>query len=207
MTRSGWNGLTTKSLAPSLIASRTLASWPRAEHMTTRADGSAATISASAVRPSFSGMVMSRVIRSGLSSWKRATASTPLPASPTTSWPPFASASLTILRMNAASSTTSTRAMVISVPSLLWSLGSAEAGRDQVIGRRACALSASNALTGRGVVADERVDLDGPFAALGDDEPAGAKAHAVDEEVDGLVRLAIEIDDRAGGRADELADR
>ena len=35
-TRSGWNGLTTKSFAPDLIASSTLVSWPRAEHMTTR---------------------------------------------------------------------------------------------------------------------------------------------------------------------------
>src|SRR6185369_10016012 len=86
-------------------------------------------------------------------------------------------------------------------------LGSAEAGRDQVIGRRACALSGSKALTGGGDVADEPDDLDGPFAALGDDEPARREAHAVDEEVDRLVRLAVEVDDRAGGRADELADR
>ena len=56
-------------------------------------------------------MVMSSVVSSGCSSWKRSTASSPLPASPTTSWPPLVSASLTILRMNAASSTTSTRAI------------------------------------------------------------------------------------------------
>src|SRR5919202_6142992 len=60
MTRSAWNGLTTKSLAPSLIASRTLDSWPRAEHITTRADGSVPMMSARAARPSFSGIVMFR---------------------------------------------------------------------------------------------------------------------------------------------------
>ena len=68
-------------------------------------------ISLRAVRPSFSGIVMSSVMTSGLSSWKRAIASVPLPASPTTSWPPLVSASLTIFRMNAASSTTRTRAI------------------------------------------------------------------------------------------------
>src|SRR6185295_16098934 len=209
MTRSGWNGLTTKSLAPSLIASSTLASWPRAEHMTTRADGSAATISARAARPSFSGMVMSRVIRSGLSSWKRWIASTPLPASPTTSWPPLARASLTILRMNAASSTTSTRAIVKSDSFLgAWGLesfrGDGTRSSDRPPSRR---LEGDWPLCGGGgLAADEAVDLDGPLAAFGDDEPPGGEAHAVDEHVDGLVRLAVELDDGAGGRADEASD-
>jgi hypothetical protein len=48
--------------------------------MTTRADGSSAMISLSAARPSFSGIVMSSVVTSGLSDWKLAIASTPLPA-------------------------------------------------------------------------------------------------------------------------------
>ena len=34
--------MTTKSFAPSFSASTTFDSWPSAEHMTTRADGSAA---------------------------------------------------------------------------------------------------------------------------------------------------------------------
>src|SRR3954453_2123889 len=209
MTRAGWNGLTTKSLAPSLMASSTFDSWPRAEHMTTRADGSAATISARAARPSFSGIVMSRVIRSGLSSWKRWIASTPLPASPTTSWPPLARASPTILRMNAASSTTSTRAIVNSIPSLDWGLGafrgdgtrSGDRPRTRRLGRgrRLCG--------GGGLAADEAVDLDGPLAASGDDQPAGGEAHAVDEQVARLARLAVELDDGPGRRADEAADR
>jgi hypothetical protein len=64
----GWNGLTTKSFAPSLIDSSTFDSWPSAEHMTTRADGSSSMISLRADRPSFSGIVMSSVVTSGLSS-------------------------------------------------------------------------------------------------------------------------------------------
>src|SRR5215216_459251 len=144
MTRSGWNGLTTKSLAPSLIASSTFDSWPRAEHMTTFADGSAAMMSARAARPSFSGMVMSSVIRSGLSAWNCASASTPLPASPTTSWPPLARASLTIFRMNAASSTTSTRAIVNSIPSLRLGVVPSGRERDQVIDRASGLLSGAD---------------------------------------------------------------
>jgi hypothetical protein len=68
-----------------LIDSITFDSCPSAEHMTTRAPGSSAMISFSAEIPSFSGIVMSSVVRSGLSSWKRSIASVPLPASPTTS--------------------------------------------------------------------------------------------------------------------------
>src|SRR3954453_6938292 len=209
MTRAGWNGLTTKSLAPSLMASSTFDSWPRAEHMTTRADGSAATISARAARPSFSGIVMSRVIRSGLSSWKRWIASTPLPASPTTSWPPLARASPTILRMNAASSTTSTRAIVNSIPSLDWGLGAFRGDGTRSGDRpRTRRLERDRRLCGGGgLAADEAVDLDGPLAAFGDDQPAGGEAHAVDEQVDRLVRLAVELDDGPGRRADETADR
>src|SRR5690349_2367015 len=206
MTRAGWNGLTTKSFAPSLIASSTFDSWPRAEHMTTLADGSAATISPRAARPSFSGIVMSRVTRSGLSDRYCETASTPLPASPTTSWPPLARASLTILRMNAASSTTRTRA--IEIRFLPWSLGGGPVRRnrsgDRPGGRR---LERARRLRDRRLAADERLDLDGPLAALRDDQAAGGEAQAIDEEVDRLVRLAVEVDDAAGRHPDEVADR
>jgi hypothetical protein len=53
--------------------------------MITRAVGSSSMISFKAARPSFSGIVMSSVVSSGLSSWKRSIASVPFPASPTTS--------------------------------------------------------------------------------------------------------------------------
>src|SRR4051812_2165874 len=207
MTRAGWNGLTTKSFAPSLIASRTFDSWPRAEHMTTFADGSAATISPSAARPSFSGIVMSRVIRSGFSAWYCEIASTPLPASPTTSWPPLARASLTILRMNAASSTTSTRAIEIRfLPSELRGWGFRVRERGPVIGRGPAVLRRRR-LRGRRLAPDERLDLDRPLAGLGYDEVAGGEAQAVDEEVDRLVRVAVELDEAAGRHPDEVADR
>ena len=85
MTRSCWKGLTTKSLAPERMASTTLASWPRAEHITTRALGSDAMISLRAARPSFSGIVMSIVQTSGFRRAYCSTASAPLAASPTTS--------------------------------------------------------------------------------------------------------------------------
>src|SRR5262249_37351402 len=67
-TRSGWNGLSTKSLAPLLSASMTIACWPMAVTMATRAAGSSFLISFSAARPSISGMVMSMSTASGLNS-------------------------------------------------------------------------------------------------------------------------------------------
>ncbi len=63
----GWNGLTTKSLAPAWIASTTSACWPMALHIRILASGSVLQISRTASMPPMSGITMSMVTRSGLS--------------------------------------------------------------------------------------------------------------------------------------------
>ena len=60
ITRSAWNGLTMKSLAPDWIASITIDCCPIAEHITHVAFGSAALISLSAWIPSLLGIVISK---------------------------------------------------------------------------------------------------------------------------------------------------
>src|SRR2546428_656785 len=86
-TREGWNGFTTKSLAPAWIASTTRTCWPMALHIRIFASGSCLTISRTASIPPMSGMTMSIVTRSGFSSLYRSTACCPVSASPTTSNP------------------------------------------------------------------------------------------------------------------------
>src|SRR4051794_16935567 len=169
MTRSGWNGLTMKSFAPALIDSRTLLSCPRAEHMITRAPGSSATISLRAARPSFSGIVMSRVVTSGLSDCHCSTASMPFDASPTTSWPPLAMASDTTFRMKTASSTTSIRAMFL--------LLSCSVGSD----------------------GDETFDADRPVGLVDQHEPAASEGHSVHVQVHRIGGPLVERNDRSVG--------
>src|SRR5439155_12658315 len=107
--RSGWNGLRTKSLAPARRASMTMACWPMAVTMATRAFGSSFLISFSAASPSISGMVISRRTASGRCSAYCRTASAPFSAG-TTSCPLSCSTLQARKRMNAASSTTITLA-------------------------------------------------------------------------------------------------
>src|SRR3954452_17447730 len=51
------------------------------------------------------------------------------------------------------------------------------------------------------------LELHRPFAALDEQQPAGADATAVREDVDRLVHLAVELDDRARPEARGAADR
>src|SRR5690606_24959775 len=67
-TRSGWQGLTTYSLAPAWISSLPVACCPMALHMVMTAFSSIFRISLTAVIPSISGMVISMVTRSGFNS-------------------------------------------------------------------------------------------------------------------------------------------
>src|SRR4051812_23437086 len=165
--------------------------------MTTRADGSAPMMSARAASPSFSGIVMSSVMRSGLSSWKRATASAPLPASPTTSWPAAERASLTILRMNAASSTTRMRAMAF--PFFLDEGELADeplelvGGARQLLGRRGDLLGG-----GAGLLRGRRDLLRGRRRLLGDRGDLGHVALH-------LLRARRDLVDRGGDPVDALA--
>src|ERR671936_2993136 len=116
-------------------------------------------------------------------------ASAPSPASPTTSWPPPTSTSLTILRMNAASSTTRTRAMS-HLRLLCWGFGQSV----PLIGSR------------RPVLEPEHlVDRELEAAVLGDEQPARGAAHAVDVEVDRVVDLVVELDHRARGQGERAA--
>src|SRR6266545_876757 len=107
-TRDGWNGFTTKSFAPAWIASTTSACWPMALHIRILASGSCLTISRTASMPPMSGITMSMVTRSGLSSRYFSTACVPVSASPTTSNPACARMSVIIVRMKMASSQTRT---------------------------------------------------------------------------------------------------
>src|SRR5713101_3514886 len=107
-TRDGWNGLTTKSLAPAWMASTTSACWPMALHIRILASGSCLTISRTASMPPMSGITMSIVTRSGLSWRYFSTAWVPVSASPTTSNPACARMSVIIVRMKMASSQTRT---------------------------------------------------------------------------------------------------
>src|SRR6266550_156320 len=107
-TRDGWNGLTTKSLAPAWMASTTSACWPMALHIRILASGSCLTISRTASMPPMSGITMSMVTRSGLSWRYFSTACVPVSASPTTSNPACARMSVIIVRMKMASSQTRT---------------------------------------------------------------------------------------------------
>ena len=133
-------------------------------------------------------------MRSGLSSWKRATASTPLPASPTTSWPPLVSASLTILRMNAASSTTSTRAIGFA-SSLLWSrVRGGDAIRSSAAVRAPCASRPPSAAS------PTRVDPTAQSPPSVTTRRPVAKRMPLTKRSIGLVGLAVELDDRAGGQ-------
>src|SRR5690606_15621579 len=106
ITLSAWHGFTIKSFAPAWMASITIACCPIAEHMIIFALGSIALISFNAAIPSFSGIVISIVTKSGFSSLYFSTACTPSTASPTTSKPFFTNISLIIILINAASSTT-----------------------------------------------------------------------------------------------------
>src|SRR3954469_25291186 len=76
--------------------------------MRMRAAGSICVICLTASIPPISGMMMSIVTRSGLSFWYFSTACLPFSASPTTVKPACARISLTMVRMNTASSHTST---------------------------------------------------------------------------------------------------
>src|SRR5438552_4081952 len=107
-TREGWNGLTTKSLAPAWMASTTSACCPMALHIRILASGSCLTISRTASMPPMSGITMSIVTRSGLSCRYFSTACVPVSASPTTSNPACARISVIIVRMKMASSQTRT---------------------------------------------------------------------------------------------------
>src|SRR4029077_16925132 len=107
-TREGWNGLTTKSLAPAWMASTTSACCPMALHIRILASGSCLTISRPASMPPRSGITMSIVRRSGLSCRYFSTAWVPVSASPTTSNPACPRMSLIIVRMKMASSQTRT---------------------------------------------------------------------------------------------------
>src|SRR5690606_874368 len=108
-TSSARKGLTMKSAAPASMASITNGSCRSAEHTMITAEASQRRISRVASMPLLKGITMSIVVRSGFSSRKRSTASSPLAASPTPSNPPDAKMSLIMFRMKMASSTTRTR--------------------------------------------------------------------------------------------------
>src|SRR6202171_2144601 len=84
--------------------------------MRIRADGSSCVICFTASMPPISGMMMSIVTRSGLSCWYFSTACFPFSASPITVNPACDRMSLTIVRMNTASSQTST--VLLTLPPL-----------------------------------------------------------------------------------------
>src|ERR1700730_17208583 len=84
--------------------------------MRIRAEGSICVICFTASIPPISGMMMSIVTRSGLSCWSFSTAGFPFSASPTTPNPAWDKMSLTIVRMNTASSQTST--VLLTLPPL-----------------------------------------------------------------------------------------
>src|SRR6266550_7234987 len=85
-------------------------------HMRMRAAGSICVICLTASIPPISGMMMSIVTRSGFSCWYFSTACLPFSASPTTVNPAWERMSLTIVRMNTASSQTST--VLLTLPPL-----------------------------------------------------------------------------------------
>src|SRR5437660_143493 len=85
-------------------------------HMRIRAAGSSCVICLTASMPPISGMIMSIVTRSGFSCWYFSTACFPFSASPTTVNPAWDRMSLTIVRMNTASSQTST--VLLTLPPL-----------------------------------------------------------------------------------------
>src|ERR1700681_546096 len=85
-------------------------------HMRIRAAGSICVICFTASMPPISGMMMSIVTRSGLSCWYFSTACFPFSASPTTVNPACERISLTMVRMNTASSQTST--VLLTLPPL-----------------------------------------------------------------------------------------
>src|ERR1700680_4137653 len=85
-------------------------------HIRIRAAGSIWVICFTASIPPISGMMMSIVTRSGLSCWYFSTACLPFSASPTTVNPAWDKMSLTIVRMNTASSQTST--VLLTLPPL-----------------------------------------------------------------------------------------
>src|SRR5512132_2758915 len=85
-------------------------------HMRIRAAGSICVICLTASMPPISGMMISIVTRSGFSSWYFSTACFPFSASPTTVKPAWERMSLTIVRMNTASSQTST--VLLTLPPL-----------------------------------------------------------------------------------------
>src|SRR5712671_1717953 len=86
-------------------------------HMRIRAAGSICVICFTASMPPISGMMMSIVTRSGFSCWYFSTACFPFSASPTTVNPAWERMSLTIVRMNTASSQTST-VLLLTLPPL-----------------------------------------------------------------------------------------
>src|SRR6202049_3115916 len=85
-------------------------------HMRIRAAGSICVICFTASMPPISGMMISIVTRSGFSCWYFSTACFPFSASPTTVNPAWERISLTIVRMNTASSQTST--VLLTLPPL-----------------------------------------------------------------------------------------
>src|SRR6266513_4781564 len=85
--------------------------------MRIRAPGSIWVIFFTASIPPISGMMMSIVTRSGFSCWYFSTACLPFSASPTTVHPACDSMSLTIVRMNTASSQTRT-VLLLTLPPL-----------------------------------------------------------------------------------------
>src|SRR6266568_3564169 len=84
--------------------------------MRIRAPGSIWVIFLTASIPPISGMMMSIVTRSGFSCWYFSTACLPFSASPTTVNPAWDRMSLTIVRMNTASSQTNT--VLLTLPPL-----------------------------------------------------------------------------------------
>ena len=143
--------------------------------MITRAAGSSSMISLRAAMPSFSGIVMSSVVRSGLSSWKRSIASAPLPASPTTSWPPLVRASRDHL-----------------------------AHERRVVDDEHSGHQVTSFLRVVVVLVKDVLDAHGPVRAVGHHEAAGGEAPAVHVQVDRLVGLTVELHHRAGRQPDDL---
>src|SRR5215212_1675233 len=108
--------------------------------------------------------------------------------------------------MNAASSTTRTRAISI-LPSSFRG-GGIRRRRAQSSGDRPGGCRLESAVLGVDrLLSDEALDPHGPLAVVGDDEAGGGEAHAVDVQVDRLLGLAVELEDGARGRADQVADR